>query len=76
MCPAQIVRGQRPKGQLPDLAAYLEGLRARLAEKGTPDARDICAGCIDCEYDNYLKARVQDKAAEAGAAAPRHAAVA
>lgn len=58
----QIVRGQRPKGQLPDLAAYLDGLHARLAEKGTPDARAICAGCVDCEYDNYLKAR--DRAAE------------
>ncbi len=46
------------------MAAYLEGLQARLAEKGAAaDSRAICAGCVDCEHDNYLRARARGRAA-------------
>lgn len=64
----QVVRGEVAAGQLPPVGAYMDAVRARAAEKGTPlgGARAICAGA-DCEFDSLLQARLRERAAAADA---------
>ena len=63
----QVVRGEVPQGQLPQVGDYLDAARARSAEKGGVPShmRAICAG-VDCDYDSLLQARARERSGAAG----------